>query len=280
MCRKPSETAQPCQPQPTRRRRRHALRRTDRATGEHANAQQCHRLQRALPARSTHQQVAQIPRRRAAGLGRRHGFWRGAADRRSAGPPARTQEYGYAAREGAAGRQRSPAACSAASTGRPIRPMPIRSAIWCRPAFPRSWRSASRATRSLLQLPSYPPFMRAIEDTGRRLIANPMRDNGTRWVLDLAAYEAAPDPRAPHADLLPPAEPDRPRLSAGRNWSRWRRSPFATTWSWCPTRSMPTSSIPATRTFRWRRCRPRSPRAPSPSPRPPRASTSPRCAAP
>jgi cystathionine beta-lyase len=47
----------------------------------------------------------------------------------------------------------------------------------------------------LLQLPSYPPFMRAIDDTGRRLIANPMRDNGTRWTLDLAAFEAAPDPR-------------------------------------------------------------------------------------
>jgi cysteine-S-conjugate beta-lyase len=37
----------------------------------------------------------------------------------------------------------------------------------------------------LLQLPSYPPFMRAIEDTGRRLIANPMRDNGTHWMLEL-----------------------------------------------------------------------------------------------
>jgi cystathionine beta-lyase len=48
----------------------------------------------------------------------------------------------------------------------------------------------------LLQLPSYPPFMRAIEDTGRRLIANPMRDDGTRWTLDLAGYEASPDPRA------------------------------------------------------------------------------------
>jgi cystathionine beta-lyase len=47
----------------------------------------------------------------------------------------------------------------------------------------------------LLQLPSYPPFIRAIEDTGRRLIANPMRDAGTRWVPDLGAYEAAPDPR-------------------------------------------------------------------------------------
>lgn len=47
----------------------------------------------------------------------------------------------------------------------------------------------------LLQLPSYPPFMRAIEDTGRRLLPNPMRDNGTRWMLDLEAYESAPDPR-------------------------------------------------------------------------------------
>ena len=47
----------------------------------------------------------------------------------------------------------------------------------------------------LLQLPSYPPFMRAIEDTGRRLIANPMRDDGTRWELDLGTYEAACDPR-------------------------------------------------------------------------------------
>lgn len=47
----------------------------------------------------------------------------------------------------------------------------------------------------LLQLPSYPPFMRAIEDTGRRLLPNPMRDDGTRWVLDLEAYEATPDPR-------------------------------------------------------------------------------------
>jgi hypothetical protein len=37
--------------------------------------------------------------------------------------------------------------------------------------------------------------MRAIEDTGRRLIPNSMRDDGTRWVLDLGAYEAAPHPR-------------------------------------------------------------------------------------
>src|SRR5262249_24398470 len=47
----------------------------------------------------------------------------------------------------------------------------------------------------LPQLPSSPPFMRAIEDPGRRLLANPTRDDGTRWVLDLGAYEAARDPR-------------------------------------------------------------------------------------
>ncbi len=48
----------------------------------------------------------------------------------------------------------------------------------------------------VLQLPSYPPFQAAIRDTGRRLLGNHMRDDGTRWRLDLAAYDAAPDPRA------------------------------------------------------------------------------------
>jgi cystathionine beta-lyase len=66
----------------------------------------------------------------------------------------------------------------------------------------------------LLQLPSYPPFMRAIEDTGRRLIANPMRDDGVRWVLDLAAYEAAPDPRMRMLVFCHPQNP------TGRAFSR------------------------------------------------------------
>jgi len=66
----------------------------------------------------------------------------------------------------------------------------------------------------LLQLPSYPPFMRAIEDTGRRLIANPMRDDGTRWVLDLGAYEAAPDPRLRMMVFCHPQNP------TGRAFSR------------------------------------------------------------
>jgi cysteine-S-conjugate beta-lyase len=66
----------------------------------------------------------------------------------------------------------------------------------------------------LLQLPSYPPFMRAIEDTGRRLIANPMRDDGTRWVLDLGAYEAAHDPRLRMLIFCHPQNP------TGRAFSR------------------------------------------------------------
>ncbi len=66
----------------------------------------------------------------------------------------------------------------------------------------------------LLQLPSYPPFMRAIEDTGRRLIANPMRDNGSRWVLDLAAYEATPDSRTRMLIFCHPQNP------TGRAFSR------------------------------------------------------------
>ncbi|HEY1931611.1 MAG TPA: PatB family C-S lyase [Acetobacteraceae bacterium] len=66
----------------------------------------------------------------------------------------------------------------------------------------------------LLQLPSYPPFMAAIKDTGRRLLANPMRDNGTRWALDLAAYEAAPDPRTRVLIFCHPQNP------TGRCYSR------------------------------------------------------------
>lgn len=66
----------------------------------------------------------------------------------------------------------------------------------------------------LLQLPSYPPFMGAINDTGRRLIANPMRDDGMRWGLDLAAYEAAPDPRLRMLIFCHPQNP------TGRAYSR------------------------------------------------------------
>src|SRR5689334_8266449 len=108
---------------------------------------------------------------------------------------ARNQEYGYAARDGAL----------AAAFGRrmqqrfnwavdPTDAYPIGDLVQA--SFSSVMAFSEPGDAVLLQLPSYPPFMAAIKDTGRRLIANHMRDNGTRWVLDLAAYEAAPDARA------------------------------------------------------------------------------------
>ena len=105
------------------------------------------------------------------------------------------QEYGYAQREGT---------LAAAFVRRmerrfgwhtdPVDAVPIGDLVQA--SFSSVMAFSEPDDAVLLQLPSYPPFMRAIEDTGRRLIANPMRDNGVRWVLDLAMYETAPDPRA------------------------------------------------------------------------------------
>src|SRR5690242_16463856 len=108
---------------------------------------------------------------------------------------ARNQEYGYAAREGAL-----QAAFSRRMQNRfgwqtdPADAHPIGDLVQA--SFSSVMAFSEPGDAVLLQLPSYPPFMAAINDTGRRLIANPMHDNGTRWVLDLAAYEKSPDPRA------------------------------------------------------------------------------------
>ena len=56
----------------------------------------------------------------------------------------------------------------------------------------------------LLQLPSYPPFMGAIEDTGRHLVANPMRDDGAGWRLDLPT---SVDPRTKMMIFCHPQNP-------------------------------------------------------------------------
>jgi len=48
----------------------------------------------------------------------------------------------------------------------------------------------------VLQMPSYPPFRTAIDETGRVLQEDRMRDDGTRFVSDLAALDAATGPRA------------------------------------------------------------------------------------
>jgi cystathionine beta-lyase len=41
------------------------------------------------------------------------------------------------------------------------------------------------------QTPVYPPFLKSIEWTGRRLVDNPMLDDGTRFVVDLEGLERA-----------------------------------------------------------------------------------------
>ena len=59
----------------------------------------------------------------------------------------------------------------------------------------------------LLQLPSYPPFIAAIDGTGRHLITSPMRDDGMRWQLDLQLFDDAPDRRAKMMMFCHPQNP-------------------------------------------------------------------------
>ncbi len=45
----------------------------------------------------------------------------------------------------------------------------------------------------IIQTPIYPPFLDTVEKTGRRLIENPLIDNGERFVLDIAGLHKAAD---------------------------------------------------------------------------------------
>jgi cysteine-S-conjugate beta-lyase len=58
----------------------------------------------------------------------------------------------------------------------------------------------------LLQLPAYPPFRQAIDKAGRTIVANPLRDDGRRWTLDVAELEAL----APKARVLLICNPHNP----------------------------------------------------------------------
>jgi cystathionine beta-lyase len=68
----------------------------------------------------------------------------------------------------------------------------------------------------VVQTPIYPPFLTAIEATGRRLVANRLVDDGTRFVLDLDDLARAVDagtrlltlcnPHNPTGRVLEPAE--------------------------------------------------------------------------
>ncbi len=126
---------------------------------------------------------------------------------------ARNQEYGYAAREGLLQETFSRRMQSRFGWRTdPADAHPIGDLVQA--SFSSVMAFSEPGDAVLLQLPSYPPFMAAINDTGRRLIANHMRDDGTRWLLDLAAYDAAPDPRARVLIFCHPQNP------TGRAFSR------------------------------------------------------------
>lgn len=45
----------------------------------------------------------------------------------------------------------------------------------------------------VIQTPIYPPFISSVQDTGRRRVDNPLRDDGTRFVLDLESLRRVVD---------------------------------------------------------------------------------------
>lgn len=65
----------------------------------------------------------------------------------------------------------------------------------------------------IVQTPAYPPFLRTIAGSGRRLVENPLRDTGVRFEIDFESLEAA----APDASLLLFCNPHNP---TGRVFSR------------------------------------------------------------
>jgi cystathionine beta-lyase len=58
----------------------------------------------------------------------------------------------------------------------------------------------------IVQTPVYPPFLRFVASTGRRLVENPLVDDGTRFVVDLEALERA----APQATMILLCNPHNP----------------------------------------------------------------------
>src|SRR5260370_1715828 len=58
----------------------------------------------------------------------------------------------------------------------------------------------------IAQTPIYPPFLRFVTATGRRLVENPLVDDGTRFVVDLEGLERP----APQATLILLCNPHNP----------------------------------------------------------------------
>ena len=141
---------------------------------------------------------------------------------------ARNQEYGYAAREGAL------AAAFARRMQRrfgwqtdPADTHPIGDLVQA--SFSSVMAFSDPGDAVLLQLPSYPPFM--ARDQRHRPPPDRQPHARQRHALGARSRRLRGRTRSarPRADLLPSAEPHRPRLHAARNSKRWRRSPSATT---------------------------------------------------
>lgn len=116
------------------------------------------------------------------------------------------QEYGYAARDGELARSFAQRMNTRFGwQPDPTRMLPIGDLVQATFAAITAFSDPGDAV--LLQLPSYPPFISAITGTGRRLLANPMRLGNEGWQLDLAAFDAAPDP---HTRVLIFCHPQNP----------------------------------------------------------------------
>jgi cystathionine beta-lyase len=66
----------------------------------------------------------------------------------------------------------------------------------------------------VMQTPIYPPFLNAIDQTGRKRVNNPLADSGTRFVLDVEGLHRAVDARTRVILLCSPHNP------TGRVWER------------------------------------------------------------
>jgi cystathionine beta-lyase len=59
----------------------------------------------------------------------------------------------------------------------------------------------------VLQTPIYPPFQAAVRDTGRRIVKNPLIDDGSRYVMDVGSVADVFDAQAPLLLLCNPHNP-------------------------------------------------------------------------
>lgn len=66
----------------------------------------------------------------------------------------------------------------------------------------------------VLQMPIYPPFIRSVRQTGRRIVENPLLDDGSRFVMDIDGLRQAIDERTKIVIFCNPHNP------TGRVFSR------------------------------------------------------------